>query len=992
MSSISSQRRAFLDSEPPPGYIPGLGRGAVGFTTRSDIGPARDDFSAAVAAAAAQGRAAFDDDENKGVGADGAAEDLTETNYDKFAGYGGSLFDTSTPYDADDREADATYRAVEERLDGRRRARREALERERLSRFRAARPKIQQQFADLKPELATLSVAEWAALPEATDQVRPHKRREIEPSAQRYTPVPDSVIASARADGAMDGSLSTVPGGEDDVDGTSTSVAEAGTAMKDLHQLGATRSALLDLRLSGTATAVGAAGSAGANSKASGTMATAAATGTGKSGNVAGRVDAEGYLTELSAQRGVTNAEIGDIKKARLLLKSVRQASPESAAAWVGSARLEEYAGQMAAARRIILEGTRACAGAEDVWLEAARLHGRDTARSIVAEGVARLPQSVELWFRAAELEDDAGAKKRVLRRALEHVPGSVRLWKAAVALEGPAAARAMLARAVECVPHSVELWLAYARLETHENARAVLNAARAQLPSEPVIWVAAARLEEAHGNAAVVPRIIARAVRTLRTLGVAVDRAHWLAEAETCERAGSPATCRAIVAETAGAGLEGAPPREQKHQWRADAEAARERGAVVLARALYEHALSVLPGSKSLWLGLVRLEQGVGTDAGTLAQLFERATQACPRAEVLWLMRAKHAWVAQSNVPGARAVLQAAFAQNPHSEAIWLAAVKLEHACGETERARALLRRARAVCGSARVWKRSVQLERAAGTPEAEAALLTAALRRYGDSAADGPRLWALQIDLAARTGGPDAARRTAATALEHCPKSVSLWLQAAACEGKTTGDSETATSTSTTPVPTATTTATAKARAILEKARATLPREEQLWLAAVRVEVRAGQTRAAQATLARALQECPHSGVLWAEMVSSGLGGAAKNRAVDALRQCENDPDVIIAVATSVFWRERRLDKARAWLEKAVRLRPDHGDGWAYLAKFERENGTPESLQGVVHGCNQAAPTRGERWRAIAKAPENRNLSTEQILERVVTSLPEI
>jgi len=27
--------------KPPPGYVAGLGRGATGFTTRSDIGPAR---------------------------------------------------------------------------------------------------------------------------------------------------------------------------------------------------------------------------------------------------------------------------------------------------------------------------------------------------------------------------------------------------------------------------------------------------------------------------------------------------------------------------------------------------------------------------------------------------------------------------------------------------------------------------------------------------------------------------------------------------------------------------------------------------------------------------------------------------------------------------------------------------------------------------------------------------------------------------------------
>jgi pre-mRNA-processing factor 6 len=32
--------RIFKLDRPPPGYIPGLGRGAVGFMTRSDIGSA----------------------------------------------------------------------------------------------------------------------------------------------------------------------------------------------------------------------------------------------------------------------------------------------------------------------------------------------------------------------------------------------------------------------------------------------------------------------------------------------------------------------------------------------------------------------------------------------------------------------------------------------------------------------------------------------------------------------------------------------------------------------------------------------------------------------------------------------------------------------------------------------------------------------------------------------------------------------------------------
>ena len=38
MSSYGEKRWG----KPPPGYIGGIGRGASGFTTRSDLGPARN--------------------------------------------------------------------------------------------------------------------------------------------------------------------------------------------------------------------------------------------------------------------------------------------------------------------------------------------------------------------------------------------------------------------------------------------------------------------------------------------------------------------------------------------------------------------------------------------------------------------------------------------------------------------------------------------------------------------------------------------------------------------------------------------------------------------------------------------------------------------------------------------------------------------------------------------------------------------------------------
>ena len=67
----------------------------------------------------------------------------------QFSGYGGSLF-SSGPYDADDREADIVYDNIDERMDERRKERRELKFQEDIEKYRQERPKIQQQFSDLK--------------------------------------------------------------------------------------------------------------------------------------------------------------------------------------------------------------------------------------------------------------------------------------------------------------------------------------------------------------------------------------------------------------------------------------------------------------------------------------------------------------------------------------------------------------------------------------------------------------------------------------------------------------------------------------------------------------------------------------------------------------------------------------------------------------------------------------------------------------------------
>lgn len=59
-----------------------------------------------------------------GTADDDDREDYSESNFDAFAGYAGSLFDSTTPYDQEDKEADQVWDSIDTRMDSRRRSRR----------------------------------------------------------------------------------------------------------------------------------------------------------------------------------------------------------------------------------------------------------------------------------------------------------------------------------------------------------------------------------------------------------------------------------------------------------------------------------------------------------------------------------------------------------------------------------------------------------------------------------------------------------------------------------------------------------------------------------------------------------------------------------------------------------------------------------------------------------------------------------------------------
>ncbi|RSH81568.1 hypothetical protein EHS25_006190 [Saitozyma podzolica] len=929
-------RYNFLQMAAPASYVAGLGRGASGFTTRSDIGPAREGPSAETVADAQAKRGEEVIDPERFQDPD------DERNL--FAG---------TVYEADDEEADRIWDSVEERMDARRRARREANEAEIAAKERANNPKLQTQFADLKRSLSSLNDSDWMSIPEAgnlTGKRRKHNLRLEENQNGRTYAVSDTVIADAAGRNAMLGELDSK---QQELGGFDTPAADG--TLTDFVSIGNARDKVLSLRLD----------------QASKDAANGSST----------SVDPRGYMTALNSQVLQSDAQIGDIKQARQLLQNLISSNPKHAPGWIAAASLEVHAKKMVQARKIIAEGCEKCPKSEDVWFHAAELNTPENAKVILGRAVQQVPQSVKIWLKAASLENDVPAKKRVLRKALEFVPNSVRLWKETVNLEDdPEDARILLTRAVEVIPTSVELWLTLARLETPENARKVLNSARHKIPTSHEIWIAAGRLAEQSPTAisevkleedaeqiaerrkklaAQVDKLLAGAVASLRKNQVILSREQWLQEAEKCEEDGSPLTAQAIVKATIHLDVE---EEDRKTVWLEDAERAERGGFFEVARACFVVLLETFATSPSVWRKAAEFEKAHGTPQA-VQDILAKGVEHCPHAEVLWLMAAKEKWVG-GDVPGAQAILAEAFKQNEDSESIFLAAAKLASETNEMEAAQQILLKARAQAGTERIWMKSAVLERQLG-------LLDEALKTLEQAIAKFPnfdKLHMIRGQIYESRNEVPQARQAYAQGCKACSKSIPLWILSARLEEKAG--------------------VTIKARSLLERARLYNPKNDELWAESIKIEERAGGMQQAKSLLARAMQECPASPLLWSMAIFMEQPQQRKGRSVDALKKAGEHPAVIVAVAR-LFWGERKIEKTRQWMQNAITADADYGDAWGWWLKFERQHGEQERQEAVIAKCEAAAPHHGPVWQAVAKDLGNGGLSTREILGLVADRL---
>ncbi|GMI33913.1 hypothetical protein TrCOL_g13240 [Triparma columacea] len=853
------------DGPPPAGYIPGKGRGATGFTTRSDVGSA-----------------------STLAGDDGGEQ-----------------------YGDGDEEADKIYAAIDEKLKGRHSKRK----REKADEDNDG--KISDQFKDLKSKLATVSEAEWASLPDVGDRSLKYKQVK---RAEIFTPLVDSIMAD---------NASKIRG-----DTESVLKGDAGGGLESMvGGMASARNKVISMTLNNISDSVG--------------------------GQTV--VDPKGYITSLASQRVIGDGEIGDIKKARLLLKSVRDTNRTHGPGWIAAARVEEYAGDLKKARQIIREGCSQCTKSEDVWLEAARLAvNKEVGKGIVAHAISGIQGSVKLYLKAAEMEDAVTAKKTVLRRGIEAVPNSVRLWRAAIELENKDDARVMLGRAVECVPDNLDMWLALARLETYGEARKVLNKARKKLPGEVKVWITAAKLEEGQGKFDLVDKIIAKSVGALKDV---VKRDTWMEESAKCGEGGAEETGCAIVRHAIGLGVE---EEDRMRTWEGDAKGFEERGMWRLARETWRVVRREFGGKKKVWIKSVEMEKEGGSRE-EMEKILHEGVERVPKAEVLWLMLAKSQWVSGS-VEQARGVLARAFEANPTSENIWLAGAKLEMDEGEWENARVMLREARGKVDSRGVWMKSAVLERERGRYEECLELLEEGVKKHGDA-------WKLYViggqvcsdDL---SGREEDGRSWYERGIKECgggPGGVILWIGVARLEERLGR--------------------IGKARSLLELGRLKNKGSDRLWLESARLERRIGNDEGANKVMAMGLKECPKSGLLWAEEIKTAKKVDQKRISMDAIKNCTDDVRVVCAVAL-LFVAERKYVKARKWFLRATVLDPSYGDAFVDWYEFEAGlvgGGGKEGKEAnkVLKLCEEREPRYGERWVKVRKGMGNLRKGVGEVLK---------
>ncbi|EAK88146.1 Pre-mRNA splicing factor Pro1/Prp6. HAT repeat protein [Cryptosporidium parvum Iowa II] len=870
-SDLQISKKHNIFGEPPPDYVPGKGRGAIGFAS----GVSRDDQTITIEA---------------DIG------DYSDTKFDKFSGFNEHLFN-DIKYDDDDRQADSIYEMIEEKLSTRRKKQKEKKIREEILKVREHRPTLQEQFSGLKKSLGDVKIEEWDQIPEPGDYYIKNKKPKL------FLPVPDEIIQSSHKN--LFETLTQ----------KNCSNSELNTELTtELNELGTAKGNILSLKLDKAM------------------------------GSVSGQsvIDPSKYLSSLNTAGIKLNGDLSDIKKARLLLKSVVNTNPKHSPGWIAAARFEEFVGRLSHAREIIAKGCEMCPKNEDIWLEAIRLGKPEQIDKIIVKSIKFIPNSTKVWMVAANRETNKNKKLLIIKKALEFIPNSIKLWKEAISLVDNESEKALLSKAVKCVPQSEELWLRYARLSEYCDAQKILNEARKVLPTFPGIWVEAAKLEEQNGKVEKVELIVKRCISNLSAKRFVHSRDDWLNRAGECEKEGYSNTCISIIKNTWNLGIDDDAINDQVFSY---IDNFIKSNNIISARAMFESSADMFKSKEYFWIKWANFEEKYG-NFEKVDHVLQKSLKNCPDKQILWLKAAQNQ-SANGNAEIARLILSKGYSSSLNDkEEIVLEAARLELSQGEIERAKIILERERTNSPSVQIWVESIKLENDQKNYDLCILYCSESVKEYPSS----PNLWLL-YGFIYRKAFPDRineALKIYEEGLNFCSDSIELWFSTIELLMLLQNWK--------------------KARTFLDLARSKNKNQPELWMQTIKLEKNAGNNEFIPQILSKALKECPKSGLLYAESIFTEQKQKQKSKFLIALEQCGNDPYVLVAIAIS-FWKENDFHKSRKWFKSALEIDNKIGDTWIHYIAFELLNGDFQSQRDALNDFINATPNKGFEWNNIRR-----------------------
>lgn len=922
------EKKSFLDQEPPPGYIAGIGRGATGFVTQADLGPARIPLPIV---------------------------SLDKTDSEQFKD---SPIDHISATAKEDLEAEEVYDEVEKYLERKRGKKRKTTDTRQSTESEnsvVAKPEssgksiqtIAEQFQDVKKDLASISKEEWELLPESGDFTRRNKRLRNElQEQQRFYRNSDMIALSLKDAGSTDLALDEANeqlenknnNNNDDDDGDNnedgSNIEDTGLSQDiNLLELSKTKDRLLEQQLKLR------------NQKI-----------------LSDNVDKNDYLEKL---RSSNKFNIGDYQKTRRLFAKLRDTNPLNPQNWIASANLEVQAKQFTRAKKLIQEGCEKIPKSEEIWLTNLEINMEDiqVCKVIVADAIKYNFKSVKLWLKAVDLERDNLSKIRILRKALELLPKEPRLWLEIVKYEENATISIkMLEKATTIISDSLELWVALSELQNVDDSISTLITSidHIQDSEKYKIWIKIAVLEEERSsNEVKISNYVEKAIDVFHSPN---KNDELFSLAETCENEKHILTCRAIILKLLTINSD-----ENVDELITKAKDSCNNGHIEISSSILFFITSNFPGKINAWLELITLKKNLKqyTD---LFLTYEMAINSLPHDKTLYIMYATDRLKFDKNIEKVRSILAEGLQQLPNNEDLWLYTINVESKFGTDIIVKDLFENCLdTICDpSSNVWLKRVKFITNLGN-------YTEALRIVDEAISKFPReeaFYGQKCEILRLNGDLESVKSVLHDAIKQCPSNENSYIQLAKLYENDFSN-------------------VIKARSILDEALSKHPQNEHLHHARILLELETNNKTHALRLMSKALTLVPYSPLIWCDNIRLATKQQTKNVYAMALRKTEDNPLVILMIARD-FWKTGKIDKANHFFKACLEKDDLFGDVYIYYYAFLLKYGTKEEMRLLESRISlKFEMLHGERWNTLVSRNEKRNVNELQLLREAAVEV---